>query len=66
VFIFFISFRYKAEELTAEKVYLLNMKISFCFESVGDCRYSFTVFDGTKIPKQPCNWAGGYAIPGMS
>lgn len=42
------------------------MKISICFETVGDCRYTFTVFDGTKIPKQPCDWTGGYAIPGKN
>ncbi|CAG2251008.1 unnamed protein product [Mytilus edulis] len=58
-----VNIKYKAEELTAEKVYLLYMTISICFETVGDCRYSYTVFDGVKIPKQPCDWTGGYAIP---
>ncbi|XP_076089891.1 uncharacterized protein LOC143061777 [Mytilus galloprovincialis] len=61
-----LRLQYKAEELTAEKVYLLYMTISICFETVGDCRYSFTVFDGAKIPKQPCDWTGGYAIPGFN
>ncbi|XP_063447893.1 uncharacterized protein LOC134727441 [Mytilus trossulus] len=61
-----LRLQYKAEELTAEKVYLLYMTISICFETVGDCRYTYTVFDGVKIPKQPCDWTGGYAIPGFN
>ncbi|XP_052083538.1 uncharacterized protein LOC127720830 [Mytilus californianus] len=60
-----LRLQYKAEELTAEKVYLLYMTISICFETVGDCRYSYTVFNGVKIPKQPCDWSRGYAIPGL-
>lgn len=56
--------RYKIEELTAEKMFLFNMKIDICFETDGDCRYSFIVLKNIKLPRQPCNWSGGHIIPG--
>ncbi|VDI06314.1 Hypothetical predicted protein [Mytilus galloprovincialis] len=57
---------YKIEDLEAEKMFLFNAKISVCFESGGDCRYSYNVLENTKLPKQPCDWKSGFAVPGFS
>ncbi|XP_052067240.1 uncharacterized protein LOC127706623 [Mytilus californianus] len=47
-------------------MFLFNMKIDICFETSGDCRYSFIVLKNIKLPRQPCNWSGGHVIPGFS
>ncbi|XP_071123204.1 uncharacterized protein [Mytilus edulis] len=57
---------YRIEELSAEKMFLFDMKIDICFETTGDCRYSYIIFENTKLPRQPCDWSGGYAIPGFN
>ncbi|VDI45262.1 Hypothetical predicted protein [Mytilus galloprovincialis] len=57
---------YKIEELSAEKMFLFNMKIDICFEISGDCRYSFIVLKNAKLPRQPCSWSGGHVIPGFN
>ena len=58
-------YSYKIDDLTSEKMFMFNVKISACFESTGDCRYTYKVLENTKLPKQPCDWKDGFAVPGM-
>lgn len=52
------------EDLEAEEMLLFSMSLSVCFESHGDCRYSYDIFKDTKISRQPCHWNGGFPITG--
>ncbi|XP_062582876.1 uncharacterized protein LOC134244633, partial [Saccostrea cucullata] len=44
------------EDLYGERLYLVNMNVSFCFESAGECYKSIAVFKETLLPKQICPW----------
>ena len=46
-------------------MFLFNLKMEVCFEYSGDCRYSYDILENTQLPKLPCDWLGGFAIPGM-
>jgi hypothetical protein len=50
-------------DLAAEKKLLFGLILNVCFESDGDCRYNYVIFDDYKISKQPCDWTGGFSIP---
>ena len=51
------------EDLEAEEMLSFSMSLSVCFESHGDCRYSYDIFKDTKISRQPCHWNEGFPIP---
>ncbi|XP_062581277.1 uncharacterized protein LOC134243073, partial [Saccostrea cucullata] len=44
------------EDLYGERLYLVNMNVSFCFESAGECYKSIAVFKDTLLPKRICPW----------
>lgn len=48
-FYVFFLIRYKIDFLLVESVFLFNMKFSVCFESVGDCRFSFFIMIDVKV-----------------
>ena len=50
-------------DLAAEKKLLFDLTLNVCFESDGDCRYSYVIFDDYKISKQPCDWRERFSIP---
>lgn len=64
-FYYFVIFRFKIDDLQTEKKYLFNMKLKVCFESNGDCRHNFKVFENTRLPKVACSWNSTYINPGM-
>ena len=39
-----------------ERLYLVNMNLSFCFESSGPCHKTIVVFQDTLLPKTACGW----------
>lgn len=39
-----------------ERKYLVNMNMSFCFESSGACLLSFKLLEDTLLPKVLCSW----------
>jgi hypothetical protein len=51
------------DNLYGSRQFLLNMNISFCFESHGDCYKNVTVFENTLLPKKLCPYTDN---PGMS
>ncbi|XP_063420822.1 uncharacterized protein LOC134706043 [Mytilus trossulus] len=55
--------KFRIEEITVEKIYLFDAKISVCFETYGDCIYNFDILDSVRIPKQPCSWSNRFVIP---
>jgi hypothetical protein len=55
---------FNVHDFASEKVYLLNLNISVCFEAFGECASEVQVFKDTKVPKMACDWSTGYAIPG--
>jgi len=64
VFKYVLVFRFKIDDLVVEKKYLLNVKLSICFETSGDCQYVFNVFEDSKVPKLGCNWGDNFPIKG--
>lgn len=39
-----------------ERLYLVNMNLSFCFESSAACYKTIDVFSDTLLPKTSCSW----------
>ncbi|VDI03913.1 Hypothetical predicted protein, partial [Mytilus galloprovincialis] len=60
-----VRLEFRLEEITVEKIFLFDVKISVCFETYGDCRYKFDILDSVRIPKQPCSWSDDFVIPGF-
>ncbi|CAC5375019.1 unnamed protein product [Mytilus coruscus] len=58
-----IRLSYSIEDLAAEEKLSFSLTVNFCFESDGDCRYNYVIFEDYKISKQPCDWTGGFAVP---
>ena len=63
MFYIMFYFSYTIEDLEAEEMLSFSMSLFICFESHGDCRYSYDIFKDTKISKQPCHWNGAFPIP---
>ncbi|VDI33335.1 Hypothetical predicted protein, partial [Mytilus galloprovincialis] len=60
-----VRLEFRLEEITVEKIYLFDVKISVCFETNGDCRYTFNILDSVRIPKLLCSWSDDFVIPGF-
>lgn len=58
-------YSYQLFDLTGENKILMDMNVSICLETNSTCNMSVKVLDGTKLPKQPCNWTRGFAAKGM-
>ncbi|VDI45264.1 Hypothetical predicted protein [Mytilus galloprovincialis] len=60
---------YNIEDLSTEKMYLITMKIMFCFESTSpECSENdqFTVLENTMLPKGVCDWSDHLSPSGFS
>ncbi|XP_033724553.1 uncharacterized protein LOC117314596 [Pecten maximus] len=57
--------RYKIDDITAEKKYLMNLQLSLCLESGGDCIWSHNLLQDTKVSKLACHWGDNFPIPGF-
>lgn len=51
-FVLFLS--YVIHDLYAENFFLVDLKISMCWELYGDCEFVSTVFQNTFLPKRTC------------
>lgn len=57
--------RYKVDNISSEKAFLLSVNFSACFESNGDCMLNFPIMVNTKIPVLDCDFKNqSFAIPG--
>ncbi|CAG2247494.1 unnamed protein product [Mytilus edulis] len=64
-----VRVEYSIEDLYTERYYLVNMRISFCYESaMPECesQNQFIVLQNTKLPKQQCDWTSDFHSPGFS
>ncbi|KAJ8320500.1 LOW QUALITY PROTEIN: hypothetical protein KUTeg_002087 [Tegillarca granosa] len=61
-----IHIEFKIDDLQTEEKYLFNLKLKVCFESNGDCRYNFKIFENTRLPKVTCSWNSTFINPGFS
>ncbi|XP_052090897.1 uncharacterized protein LOC127727822 [Mytilus californianus] len=61
-----VRLNYKIEDLEAEEKILFSLKLEICFETKGDCLYSYDVFKDTKISKQLCDLNSGFPIPNFN
>ncbi|CAG2233871.1 unnamed protein product [Mytilus edulis] len=60
---------YNIEDLYTEKMYLISMKIMFCFESTPpECSENdqFTILKNTMLPKRFCDWSDHMSPSGCS
>lgn len=44
------------DDMYGERLYLVNMNLSFCFESSAACYKTIDVFSDTLLPKTSCSW----------
>lgn len=51
-----LLFSYSVKDMYGERKYLVNMNMSFCFESSGACLLSFKILEDTLLPKVLCSW----------
>lgn len=56
VFIWFILLSFTVDDMYGERLYLVNMNLSFCFESSAACYKTIVVFSDTLLPKTSCSW----------
>lgn len=56
VFISFILLSFTVDDMYGERLYLVNMNLSFCFESSAACYKTIIVFSDTLLPKTSCSW----------
>lgn len=55
--IFFIPVNsYSVKDMYGERKYIVNMNMSFCFESSGACFLTFSILSDTLLPKALCSW----------
>lgn len=57
---FVFSFRYSLEDLNGERMFLLNMDLSVCFEAEGSCSLKLPLLRDVFIPKPVCNLDQGF------
>ncbi|XP_052081234.1 uncharacterized protein LOC127719258 [Mytilus californianus] len=64
-----VRVEYIIEDLYTERYYLVNMRVSFCYESTipeCDSKNQFIVLQNMKLPKQQCDWTSGFHSPVFS
>lgn len=62
--LFFTLISYSLEDLTDDRAYLVSLNVSVCTESTCDATY--VILNKMVLPKQPCSWSEGFAVPGQS
>lgn len=62
--LFFTLISYSLEDLTDDRAYLVSLNVSVCTESTCDATY--VILNNMVLPKQPCSWSEGFAVPGQS
>ncbi|CAC5374575.1 unnamed protein product [Mytilus coruscus] len=53
---------YSIEDFPGEGVYVINLKIRVCFETVGPCEIDEVILDDLTFPKMTCTWDETYNI----
>jgi len=64
-----LFYRYNIEDLHTERMYLVNIKILFCYETKKpqcDNTNMFTVLENTRLPKQHCDWSSHQSSSGKT
>ena len=61
-----VSNSYAIKNLENERKYLVNADIHVCFETRANCIHEFTILSDAMFQKEDCNWARGFAEPGLS
>ena len=51
--------------LDLETAYGMDLNLSVCFESSGNCEIEIQVFKETKLAKPTCNWTKDFAVKGL-
>lgn len=59
------NFSYTINDLSSEKMFVVNVDISVCFEEK-DCLIDVPLLNDVYLPKPLCNWNSGYNIKGLS
>ncbi|KAK3612535.1 hypothetical protein CHS0354_024512 [Potamilus streckersoni] len=54
------------QDLVNENMYEVTASLSVCFESSSPCLIHIPILNGAKLPKQPCTWGTGFALPEFS
>lgn len=62
--LFLTLISYSLEDLTDDRAYLVSLNVSVCTESTCDATY--VILNKMVLPKQPCSWSEGFAVPGQS
>ena len=55
-FILLCSCSFTIEDFHGERLYLVNLNVSFCLEAGEDCIRTVTVYRDTLLPKRVCPW----------
>ncbi|KAL5015119.1 hypothetical protein ScPMuIL_009389 [Solemya velum] len=63
--IWFLFSSYNIMNLEGERKFLVNVKMSVCFEEE-DCIHTTTVAYNMELPKPSCDWESEFNIPGFS
>ena len=54
------------ENFHGGRKYILDMNVSACFESHGNCSYMIPVLKKAVLPKVKCHWMNGFNDQGTS
>ena len=58
-------FSFTIDDLDADEVLVINLNVSFCLDSAGDCEFHIAIFNETRFPKQVCTWNKEFTVKGI-
>ena len=64
----YLYYSYYVIDLVEAGVYVVHLKFKVCFEADESkpCDIDFTLFDHYILPKETCNWATDFNVPGKN